>query len=230
MYSSTANWSHCWGDVYGHEYKLQDVLPVLDRFDAERGLGEVILDVGSGKHLYLDMLTRPHSIVAVDIAGAAEKNGSVFDGVPLSRAKVLGAQYDIRKITDSSARETRSVLAKVGGFLGVDCQQGDSQRQIDTVYFGDIFNYLDYPVVLNGISRYMKVGGKVAIANQPGRGYGHLFAPERPQNNTELLMTLEKLGFELLYRWDDVLIGENENNCYTVMIARFPEEISTEWK
>jgi 23S rRNA U2552 (ribose-2'-O)-methylase RlmE/FtsJ len=206
------DWDHCWGDTYALDYKVQDVVGILDQYDYLYGLGDVILDVGSSSVVYLKYLQKPHRIVAVDIAGAARSNQNI-----------LGLQFDITKIVDETSQETREAVAKVAAFLGVDCLKPDSRQQVDCVVLSDVLNYLDYPAVLQNLHKYVKLGGKLVIANRPGRGYDHLFSPQHPSSNTELLQTLQGMGFVFRHVHYDVLLGETEDNCYIVAIAEFPQ-------
>jgi hypothetical protein len=85
---------------------------------------------------------------------------------------------------------------------------------VDTMVLSSVLNYINYQEVIGELYSYLRDGGRLVIFNKPNRGgytHSHLFSPNRPPDNYELIHYLENNGFEgEITKFDGIDIDDME--------------------
>lgn len=186
-------WNSHWGTEYRRDLREMDLQPLLIELESKQMLGEVIVDVGSGKFPVTSYLRQPHKVILIDIAG----EDCIEDNT-------LRFKKDIETLTDTNAVGTQRTLLRMARFLELD-PRVDSAEQVGTIIFSQVLNYVDYQQVLESALKYVKPGGLIIIVNQPGMGFSDLFSLKGIQANSDLFKCLERLGLTVVrevYPWN----------------------------
>lgn len=177
--------------------KKLNVLPPLFKQLEERGfIGKVILDVGSANRSVSDEYFQRQSRLFYPTTGKKIIRVDVgFEKLASEKEGILDLQADIEdNSTDSTIQKKR--LLHAARYLGVDPRK--KIPQVDTLVFSDVLNYVDYRRSILRMSRFLKIGGRIVIFNQPGHGMGDKFHPKRGlTDNHRLLQLLERMGFSV---------------------------------
>lgn len=193
-----AGWSSLLGSAYVVGNSSALLVQFLKNLDKERKLGNVIVDLGSGPRFMKDVHghrvkrifypVKGKKVVRVDIA---------LPSVAVRGSNVLDIRADIENTAPDSISQKAKFL-RVAKHLGVAPRaRGEEARVVDSMIFFDVLNYVDYKRTLSGLSRYLKIGGRVIISNYPGYGPKIRFSEKRPKTNEELIDFLKANGFEI---------------------------------
>lgn len=186
-------WDNHWGTEYRRDLREMDLQPLLIELETKQLLGNVVVDVGSGKFPVTAYLRHPHKVIQIDIAGE--------DGID---GDTLHLRKDIQLLAESSDFGTQRALLRMARFLEINPRR-DSSEQADSIIFSQVLNYVDYQQVLVSAQKYLKPGGLIIIVNQPGLGYTHLFSPKGIKANSDLTGYLDELGLTVTrqqYPWN----------------------------
>jgi hypothetical protein len=184
-------WQEYWGGTYAPELKQRLLKPLLDDFEKEEKVGNLIVDIGSGAHPVTRLLAaRPgRKRVCVDIAA---DNGESVDELRL--------RLDAEKIGQLDRLSFRKALLRVCVFLKIDLRTDTEIQRVDTMVISDTLNYVDFRKVLSGLASYLKPNGRIIVLNLPYRGNQSLFSDRGLKDNRELYPALEELGFEIEHK------------------------------
>jgi|SRR3989344_2844589 len=199
-------WKPHWGSDYNNERKGVVFRDLFARI--ENDLGKVIVDIGSGKDHVTQYLSRPHTVITVDIAGD--------ESVEQNRAHI---NYDVDRINRVDEFGTKKFLVKIAQAIGAG-PRSPSPAQVDTFIFSEILNYVDYEVVLMECKKYLKPGGRIVIHNMPNRGEKELFSEKGVLNNLELRAYLsDDLGL-IVEKFDPEIFDEPDNSMVTIVAQK----------
>lgn len=176
-------WRETVGDTYDIDGKKEGIRRMIDGVRDSIGLN--ILDVGSGTHPISSLiddhgLPQERRIVTIDVACPNH-----------TRGRVTHVNADIQCVLDQKSDAFKDALCRVrSGFeLSGAC---DNPAQVDTMFFSEILNYVDFASVLTEFERFLRPGGQMLIVNTPNRGWTGLFHAFGAHSSGEEI--LEKLG------------------------------------
>lgn len=184
-------WQEHWGSEYDPVFKHGMVERVLKALDGSGQIGNVVLDMCSGRHPVSKVLRKPgRKILEVDIAssGGGEKT---FKRI-VADAEQPSSNFGHKRAAVQAAR-----------FLGLKDLRNLGTEHIDTAIFSDSLPYIDYQAVIRNTDIYLKVGGKVVIFNWPLRGFdakhGNLFSDYGVKDNRDLTQFLKgQMGYQVI--------------------------------
>lgn len=190
------NWETLYGQGYGTGKKRDYLFPLLYWLDNSKKLGRVIVDAGSGSTVMkAESVLEPTSGVFYPREG--KKIIRVEIGLPdefTASGNIAEVLADIER-TQADSLSAKKKLVKAAKFLGIDARA--DAKPVDTILFSDILNYVDYRKAITGLARFLKVGGRLVIANEPERGYRGFFSANGVKSNRELIAFLKLNGFEI---------------------------------
>ncbi len=178
-------WDQHWGMEYDPSLKRDMTRKFIAAAEECGQIGERVVEVGSGICPLTRLLQKHHQLIHIDIAGHTSKVGNK-----------LHLRLDAEQLLDRQSHSTRKALGLIARFIGVDAQ--DTKPPIDSFFFSDILNYIDWQKVLAEANRYLKPGGSFVIFNKPGRGFPPLFSSEGLKDNTLLLDFLRQQRHAIL--------------------------------
>lgn len=177
-----APWDSHWGKDYDYFRKQMIVQEALQDAEAQGYIGTYVVDVGCGALPLSGHLSRSHKKILIDIAG------------PQWKAKYgIQLRLDVETLLDSTSRHSRAAIARIARFMQVK-ESSKERQQVDTFFFSDILNYIDWESVLGEANSYLKPGGSFVIFNMPNRGEDNLFSSRGLKSNTALLDFLSTHG------------------------------------
>ena len=187
-------WENHWVDIYSDTMKdfISAVLAPLVIFD--KGIIDVIADFGCGqrpKSEILNTILKAKHRILVDIGLPQEKDG-------LMAGNSLYVKVDMEELLkETKCYEQKRRIAK---FIGLgDISPGRIEKnlegKIDIAIFSDIFNYVDYKLILDKIGKYIARDGRVVILNKPGRGYKEFFSDKGVKSNQDLIDYIKSIGY-----------------------------------
>jgi hypothetical protein len=181
-------WDSNWGESYSAELKRRLLGPVFERLESENGVGDLVVDIGSGAQPVsksLPMRTGRRFIL-LDIAA---KSGVVGDSLHL--------RADVESVARSQSLSSRKAIVRICRFLGRNSRAAANPEIATTLIFSDILNYVDFRRVIGGAAKFLRPGGRVIITNLPARGIREEFSPNGLKTNESLYPFLEDAGFEI---------------------------------
>jgi hypothetical protein len=183
-------WQEHWGGGYDPVFKLGTVEKMLEALDGRNQIGNVVLDVGSGRHPVSKALRKPgRKILEADIASSG-------GGEETFKRIAVDAEQP------SSSFGHKKAVVKAARFLGFKDLRDLEPEQVDTAIFSDILSYVDYQTAIKNVDIYLKVGGKVIIFNWPLRGFdakqGNIFSERGVKDNRDLTQFLKsEMGYQV---------------------------------
>lgn len=205
-------WKGRWGDTYDRNFKGMVLGNLLEQMSINGKIGEVVLDVGSGKEPVSRLIPEPKKVITVDLGG------------PLALSKShLHLQCDLDELfqgIEPVAAETTEEIAK---FLGSLPQEINQSPWADTIIMADILNYVSSGKVLETCAKSLRPGGRAVIFNKPNRGYRLCLSDKGLKGNSELFETLEQLNLKIEYRdfpWELPKEEQFRDQALVVLVAR----------
>jgi hypothetical protein len=181
-------WDRNWGESYSADLKKRLLEPVFERLESENGIGDLVVDIGSGAQPVSKFLSaRPgRKFILIDIAA---KNRIIADSQFL--------RADVESVMRPVSFSYRKVALRVCGFLGNDPRAVGNSESVTTLVFSDILNYVDFRGVIGGFAKFLRPGGRIIITNLPTRGICEEFSPNGLKTNEDLYAVLEEEHFEI---------------------------------
>ncbi len=190
---------------YDWEKKEHTLIPLFARLDSEGKLGEFIADCGCGD--------RPVSNLIPSSSGRKVFTLDSDPHSPRVRRNIPGHFIlDLVGLTGENSPEAQRVMVDIFRACGGKLRRGARiEGFLDSMIFSDILNWLpDYQDVLRNTIPFLRPGGYLLIANQPGRGLRTLHhlvfnqEPDKggPSDNSELANFLHSLDMGIESIWD----------------------------
>ncbi|MCP8323185.1 MAG: hypothetical protein L6N96_03280 [Candidatus Methylarchaceae archaeon HK02M2] len=187
-------WENHWVDIYSDTMKdfISAVLVPLVIFD--KGIIDLIADFGCGQRPKSDIINRILKAkyrILVDIGLPQEKDGEIA-------GNSLYVKADMEELLkETKCYEQKRRIAKFIGLGDISLERIDEklEEKIDIAIFSDIFNYVDYKLILDKIGKYIAKDGRVVILNKPGRGYKEFFSNKGVKSNHDLIDCIKLKGY-----------------------------------
>lgn len=203
------SWREKWGNTYDRDFKHRVMGDLLERMAIKGKIGQVVLDVGSGKDPVSKLIPEPKKVITIDVGGALALPGNN-----------LHLQYDFEYFSRRIEPASTKAIDEIAKFLNREPQAIRQDPWADTVIMSDILNYVPYETALGASSELLRPGGRIVIFNKPGRGYKtDLFSEKGLKSNSELFQEVERNALEIEYRdfpWE--MPGEEEFRDETMLI------------
>lgn len=205
-------WQENWGRTYDRDFKKRVLGDLLEGMSLEGKIGEVILDVGSGKEPVSRLIPNPKKVITVDLGGPL-----------VASANHLHLQCDFEELSRGIKPVSTTATEEIVKFLGRDPQEINQSPWADTIIMADILNYVSCKTALSSGSKLLRPGGRLLVFNKPDRGYRDFFSEEGVKSNCGLFQEIERNQLETEYRdfpWE--LPGEEgfRDNALLVLVAR----------
>lgn len=202
-------WREKWGNTYDRDFKRKVMGNLLERMSIKGRIGQVVLDVGSGKEPVSKLIPEPKKVITIDVGGTLALPGNN-----------LHLQYDFEDLSQKREPISSQATDEIAKFLGREPQEIRQNPWADTIIMADILNYVPYEATLNTSSKLLRPGGRIVIFNKPGRGYSKdLFSENGLKINSELFEEIEINALEIEYRdfpWE--MPGEEEFRDETMVV------------
>lgn len=146
---------------YGTREKIQRLKVDFERLDVNGALGTKMLELGSGRdsplNYLLDFSIPDRTLLGVDVIAVSR---------PGNASPLL--QYDIRELGKPWTHATKRAIVEAARKLDIQAPL-PKEPQLDTIFFFEILNYVDYQNIISTYSRFLKPGGRIVILNNPQR-------------------------------------------------------------
>jgi SAM-dependent methyltransferase len=208
-------WQEYWGESYGLELKRWMLTPVFSRLEAERKIGDLVIDVGCGAVPVTGLLkaTPARRRILVDIASDNAES-----------AEALGIRLDAEEAGRRENLACRKALLRACAFLAINPRSEPRTDLADTIVFSEILNYVDFRKVIQAFSFFLKPGGRIIVVNLPFRGNGSLFSEMGLKENRQLYEFLDERDFEIEFKafpkrpaWET-----DESQEFIILVAKKP--------
>jgi hypothetical protein len=181
-------WDSNWGESYSPELKRRLLGPVFERLESENGVGNLVIDIGSGAQPVSKFLAaRPgRKFILMDIAAKERMAGDS-----------LYLRADVEGVLRSASFSYRKAVVRICRFLGKDLRAIAAPELATTLIFSDILNYVDFRRVVGGAAKFLQPGGRIVITNLPTRGIREEFSPNGLKRNEDLCAFLREEDWEI---------------------------------
>lgn len=206
-------WRGNWGQTYDRDLKRRVLGDLLETMSLEGKIGQVILDVGSGKEPVSKLIPEPKKVITMDFGGDLALPGGH-----------LHLQSDFEEFAQEIKPVSTTATEKIAKFLERNPQEIRQNPWANTIIMADILNYVSCEAAINGGSKLLRPGGRLMVFNKPDRGYrDYLFSEAGVKRNNELFEEIEANGLTIEYRdfpWE--LRGEENfrDQALVVLVAR----------
>lgn len=146
---------------YGTYEKLKNLREEFEALDVNGALGKKMLELGCGKNSPLNYLINfsipDRTLLGIDVIDISSSGNT---------SRLL--RYDIRELGKPWTHATKRAIISAAHELGFEAPL-PKEPQLDTIFFFEILNYVDYQNIIQAYSRFLKPGGRIVLLNNPQR-------------------------------------------------------------